>query len=172
MSYPRKLHILVIEDDADAIEAYKSSFALLAKTYQLVDPVFARSFADAKKHIDGSAIFHLVLLDLNLPMAAAGRRLRAWPGEQLLEDLTQRDSYPVPVVLVVSGKLNLAESIGGLQDRLAKDFWYGRLVNKGLGQESEIEVGMVRPLEISTWEFTFRIRAKNGFRPCLHAKKT
>ena len=69
MSYPRKLHILVIEDDADAIEAYKSSFALLAKTYQLVDPVFARSFADAKKHIDGSAIFHLVLLDLNLPMA-------------------------------------------------------------------------------------------------------
>jgi CheY-like chemotaxis protein len=147
MSYPRKLHILVIEDDADAIEAYKSSFALLAKTYQLVDPVFARSFADAKKHIDGSAIFHLVLLDLNLPMATRQTPVEGLaPGEQLLEDLTQRDSYPVPVVLVVSGKLNLAESIGGLQDRLAKDFWYGRLVNKGLGQESEIEVGMVQAL--------------------------
>jgi hypothetical protein len=43
MSYPRKLHILVVEDDPHAIEAYKLSFKLYAKTFPLVEPVFARS---------------------------------------------------------------------------------------------------------------------------------
>ena len=140
MSYPRKLHILVVEDDTDAIQAYKTSFSLLAKTFHLVEPVFARSHDDAKKHIDGSEVFHVVLLDLNLPLATRGQPVEGLaPGEQLFEDLAKRDSYPVPVVLIVSGKLNLAQPIGGLQDRLAKDFWYGRLVNKGLEQASEID---------------------------------
>src|SRR5688500_2575224 len=113
MSYPRKLHILVVEDDADAIQAYKTSFALLAKTFQLVEPVFARSYGDAKKHIDGSEIFHVVLLDLNLPLTTHAHPVEGVaPGEQLLEDLAKRDSFPVPVVLVVSGKLNLAQPIG------------------------------------------------------------
>jgi CheY-like chemotaxis protein len=149
MSYPRKLHILVVEDDADAIQAYKTSFSLLAKkSFQLVEPVFTRSHGDAKKHIDGSEVFHVVLLDLNLPFATRGQPVEGLaPGEQLLEDLAKRDAYPVPVVLIVSGKLNLAQPIGGLQDRLAKDFWYGRLVNKGLEQASEIEAGLTQALK-------------------------
>lgn len=148
MSYPRKLHILVVEDDADAIEAYKTSFLLFAKTFPLVEPVYVRSHGDAKKVIDGSDIFHVVLLDLNLPLATRGQPVEGLaPGEQLLEDLAKRDSYPVPVVLIVSGKLNLAQPIGGLQDRLTKDFWYGRLVNKGLEQASEIEAGLTQALK-------------------------
>lgn len=148
MSYPRKLHILVIEDDADVIEAYKTSFALLAKSFPLVEPVFARSHNDAKKHIDGAEVFHVVLLDLNLPLAIRDQPVDGLaPGEQLLEDLAKRDSYPVPVILIVSGKLGLAH-IGGLQDRLAKDFWYGRLVNKGTEQQDrEIEEGLVQALK-------------------------
>src|ERR1700722_7473289 len=148
MSYPRKLHLLVIEDDPDVITGYKTSFPLYAKTFPLVEPVIARSFADAIKHINGPEIFHVVLLDLNLPMATREQPVEGLaPGEQLLEDLAKRDAYPVPVVLIVSGKLNLAQSIGGLQDRLTRDFWYGRLVNKGLEQANEIEAGLVQALK-------------------------
>jgi CheY-like chemotaxis protein len=149
VSYPRKLHILVVEDDSVAIEAYKTTFALLAKTFQFVDPVFARSFTDAKRHIDSPAIFHVVLLDLNLPLATRGQPVEGFtPGEQLLEELAKRDALPIPVVLVVSGKLNLPHPIGGIQDRLAKDFWYGRLVNKGSpDQHHEIESGLTQALK-------------------------
>lgn len=148
MSYPRKLHILVIEDDAHVIEAYKISFKLLADSFPLVEPVFACSHNDAKKHIDGEEVFHVVLLDLNLPIATREQPADGLaPGEQLLEDLAKRDSYPIPVVLIVSGKLGLAH-IGGLLDRLEKDFSYGRLVNKGTEQEEyEIKEGLVQALK-------------------------
>lgn len=147
MSYPRKLHILAIEDDSDAIEALKVSFGVLKNSVSLVDPVFARSFADARRHIEGSGIFHVVLLDLNLPWntkESADDGLA--PGEQLLEALAKRDGYPIPVVLVISGKLGIAQSIGGMQDRLGEDFWYGRLVNKGPAQHREIEVGLAHAI--------------------------
>ncbi len=147
MSYPRKLHILVIEDDADVIAGYKTFFSTCAKSFQIAEPVIAWSFGDAMKHIDGPEIFHVVLLDLNLPMATRQQPVEGLaPGEQLLEALAKRESHPVPVLLVVSGKLNLAESIGGLHDRLASDFWHGRLVNKGTEQYHEIETGLTRAL--------------------------
>ena len=147
MSYPRKLHILIVEDDSDAIEAYRVSFATLKKTFQIVDPVFVRSFADAKNRIDGQEIFHAVILDLNLPMETRGQPVEGLaPGEQLLEMLAKRDNHPVPVLLVVSGKLNLAQPIGNMQQRLENDFWYGRLVNKGLEQHHEIESGLTQAL--------------------------
>lgn len=150
MSYPRKLHILVIEDDSDVIEAYKTSFAIFArKGVQFIAPVFARSFVDAKKHIDSQEIYHVVLLDLNLPLTTRGLPAEGLaPGEQLLEELAKRDSHPVPVVLVISGKLNLPHPIGGIQDRLAKDFWHGRLVNKGTEQQHhEIEKALAQALK-------------------------
>jgi CheY-like chemotaxis protein len=150
MSYPRKLHILVIEDDSDAIEAYKTSFSVLAKKgWQFVEPVIARSFSDAKKRIDSSEIYHVVLLDLNLPLATREQPAEGLaPGEQLLEELAKRDSHPIPVVLVISGKLNLPHPIGGIQDRLANDFCYGRLVNKGTEQQyHEIENALTQALK-------------------------
>jgi hypothetical protein len=166
MSYPRKLHILVIEDDSDAIEAYKTSFSLLAKKgIQFVAPVFARSFADAKKHIDGPEIYHATFLDLNLPLATREQPAEGLaPGEQLLEELAKRDSHPVPVVLVISGKLNLPHPIGGIQDRLAKDFWYGRLVNKGTAQQhGEIETALAQALKYTDIGIHIRDAAKEWF---------
>ncbi|HEY7330646.1 MAG TPA: response regulator [Gemmataceae bacterium] len=151
MSYPRKLHLLVIEDDSDAIQAYRTFFTsvLAKKGFLFVEPAFTRSFADAKKRIEGSEIYHIVLLDLNLPLATREPPAEGLaPGEQLLEELARRESHPIPVVLVISGKLNLPHPIGGIQDRLAKDFWYGRLVNKGTEQQyQEIENGCVQALK-------------------------
>ena len=148
MSYPRKLHILVIEDDPDAIEAYKTSFAILAKTYQFVVPIYARSFEEAKKHIESATIFHVVFLDLNLPLVTRQQPAEGFaPGEQLLEDLAKRDKYPIPAVIVLSGKLNLPHPLRAIQDRLAQDFWYGHLANKGTEQHHEIQVGLAKALE-------------------------
>src|SRR4051812_6144098 len=42
----------------------------------------------------------------------------------------QRETYPIPALLVVSGKLGLAQ-LSDLRRRLEKDFWYGEMVNKG-----------------------------------------
>ena len=147
MSYPRTLHVLIIEDDTDTVEAYRETFTSLATKFPLVTS-YATSHEAAKSHLDRSEIFHAVILDLNLPVTTAGMPSDGLdPGEQLLEDLAKRDAYPVPVVLIVSGKLNLASSIGGLNDRLKNDFWYGRLVNKGFELAPEIEEGLNRALK-------------------------
>ena len=149
MSYPRKLQILVVEDDSDVITGYRTTFKLLKKKFEFVDPVFARSFADAKKQIESSAIWHVVILDLNLPLELRQQPAQGLaPGEQLLEELVKRERFPVPVVLVVSGKLNLDHPLGAIQNRLGHDFWYGRLVNKGSSDEqNEIEAGMTHALQ-------------------------
>lgn len=132
MSYPRKLHVLVIEDESTGIESYRGFFGELAKEFSVVDPTYLRSFADAKRYIDGDNVVHVVILDLNLPMENRGEPPDGFSlGEQLLELLANREAYPVPAVLVVSGKLNLPHSFKGIQDRLSSDFLYGRLVNKG-----------------------------------------
>lgn len=139
MSYPRKLHILVVEDDEDVILGYKQFFTTIAKESRLVDPTFARSFDDATKCIEGSNIYHLVILDLNLPdETRQPAETGLARGSQLIEALAKRDSYPVPVLLIVSGRLNTAESISDLESRLKQDFWYGELANKGPAQFKEI----------------------------------
>lgn len=148
MSYPRQLHILIIEDESQMIEGYNLYFNDPRGPYQGVELFFARSFADATKLIESSKIFHVAIVDLNLPMntrenAAEGLA----PGEQLLAALAKRDGYPVPVVLVVSGKLNLAQPLSGLQESLEHSFWHGRLVNKGEGEYHEIEAGIAKALE-------------------------
>jgi CheY-like chemotaxis protein len=148
MSYPRKLHVLIIEDDSSVIDGYRETFRLLQKTYSLVSPVFARSFADAKSRIDSSSIYHLVILDLNLPMATREEPVDGFaPGLDLLEALAKRDEVPVPVVLVVSGKLNQPHSTRGIKDRLANDFFYGALLTKGSVDEYEdLSTGLQRAL--------------------------
>lgn len=146
MSYPRKLHILIVEDDSDTIDAYRQYFTALKKQYPLVDPIIIRSYSDAKQRIDGREIFHIVILDLNLPMQTRGHAdAGVAPGEQLLEMIAKRDNHPIPVLLVVSGKLNLTQQIGSLSQRLESDFWYGRMVNKGgLKEREEFESAIVQ----------------------------
>ncbi len=148
MSYPRKLHVLIVEDDSSVIDAYKEHFRSLRKTFPLVEPVYARSFADAKGCVDGQSIFHIVILDLNLPMETQGTPVEGFvPGEDLLELLAQRDDAPVPVVLVVSGKLNLPHSTRGIKDRLANDFFHGDLLTKASVDEyQEIARGLQKAL--------------------------
>lgn len=148
MSYPRKLHILVVEDDSDAIQGYRDWFATLKKRtppFPFVDPTYARSFEDAKAKIESDDLYHVVILDMNLPAATRTQALVGLSlGEQLLEACANRDSCPIPVALIVSGKLNLAQSIHGINQRLQNDFFLGRLINKTPEQYSEIYDAMLQ----------------------------
>src|SRR5205823_429412 len=135
------------EDDSDAVEAYRVWFKTVGKTYSFVDPIYVRSFTDAQTRIKGADIIHAVILDLNLPMetrAVAAEGLA--PGEQLLEAIAKRDNHPVPVLLVDSGKLNLAQPLSNMEHRVRKDFWYGSQINKGPEQYEEIAEGLTQAL--------------------------
>ena len=68
----------------------------------------------------------------------------AEPGVELVRLASLREAYPVPAVLVVSGRLGLLKTISGLQDLLSDGLWYGRLVNKGPDAIDEIERAMQR----------------------------
>lgn len=131
MSYPRKLHILIIEDDQDPIDTYQELLAALGKIYPYVEPTVVRSYDDACHYINGPNVIHLVILDLNLPLETRQQAADGIAsGQQFLDVLAHRNAYPVPAVLVVSGKLRLAR-LTELQKRLATEFSYGALVNKG-----------------------------------------
>lgn len=145
MSYPRKLHVLIIEDEQDPIDTYQYLLAALRDKYPSVEPAVVRSYDDARNYINGPNIIHLAILDLNLPLETRqqpGEGINS--GEQLLDLLAQRDDYPIPAILVVSGKLQLAR-LSDLQARLQTDFWYGALVNKGDAElATDLETGMRR----------------------------
>jgi CheY-like chemotaxis protein len=184
MSYPRKLHVLVVEDDSDAVEAYRVWFKTVKKTYSFVEPIYVRSFTDAQTRIKGTDIIHAVILDLNLPMETRAVAVEGLaPGEQLLEAIAKRDSHPIPVLLVVSGKLNLAQPLSNIEHRLQNDFWYGRLVNKGPEQYKEIAEGLTQALRYcdvgihirdagKEWYPTLSPREEDILRRCVLAQSS
>jgi hypothetical protein len=146
MGYPRKLQPLVIEDDPYAVQGYKSTFKLLEEYHPLVEPLFVRSYAEARRAIEEPQIFHVVLLDLNLPAESRQQPQEGLTlGGQLLEFLASREAYPIPCVVVISGKLNLHDyPVSSIQERLTNDFVFGRLVNKGSSdQHNAIEEALL-----------------------------
>ncbi len=147
MSYPRKLQILVVEDEQPPIDGYQVVFGALREQFPHTEPIYVRSYADARTQIESARHFHVVILDLNLPLANRDHPEDGLaPGESLLEMLAKRDSYPVPAVLVVSGRLNGA-NLPLLRQRLANDFWHGEFVNKGSTEADEIRKAFEKALQ-------------------------
>lgn len=141
MSYPHKIHPLVVEDEIDATGNYRAIFAELCKRFELAPPRFAHSFEDAEAALRTNTIFHLIVLDLGLPLhrlepAQAGVE----PGIRILEIAAEREAYPVPAVVVISGRLNRAK-IPGLVEKL-HSFHYGQLVSKGVDDDKEIALAV------------------------------
>jgi len=131
MSYPLTLQPLVIEDDEGAKDAYKGIFDAIAADYgdlpfAPAPPCFAFSYEEAKEYLDGSKIFHLVILDLRLPEKPKlppidGTEL----GLKLLALCVDRDLYPIPALLVISGHIGLTEQTR-MQETVRQGFYYGR----------------------------------------------
>jgi CheY-like chemotaxis protein len=136
MSYPISLQALVIEDQEGPKEAYESIFETIANElenlpFRPAHPCFAFSHEQAVEHLNSSRIFHVVILDLHLPdkprmPQAEGIEL----GLDLLARFTDRDRFPVPCLLVISGHVGSTEQ-ARMQDALRQGFHYGRLFSKG-----------------------------------------
>ena len=148
MSYPRKLHVLIIEDDPGPIDGYTDMLSNARDAFPSIEPTIVRSYADAQSMLQSPRIFHCLILDLNLPLANRQQPAEGLaPGEQLLELAAQRDDYPVPVLLVISGKLETA-SFTDLQAKLSQSFWYGVLIGKKNPKlEDELRTGLYKTHE-------------------------
>jgi hypothetical protein len=137
MSYPRKIHTLIVEDEEKPVLNYGDIFAGLAKTFDVVKPMVAHSLADAEAALRASTIYHLLVLDLGLPLV---RRQQAEPGVdpglRVLDVAADRHDYPIPAVVVISGRLNQTK-LPGLLERLQR-FSYGQVINKGIDEDTEI----------------------------------
>lgn len=138
MSYPRPINVLIIEDEKDALTAYDQMFKRLSR-FGIVSSVrYAYSYQQASEALKGSRIYHLVILDLQLPEelglpAAQGVNL----GLALLKECESRNDYPIPALLVVSGHLGTTYQ-ADLQSELASYFFYGRTITKGMRLRKDI----------------------------------
>jgi CheY-like chemotaxis protein len=138
MSYPCHIQTLIVEDEQDPVENYRHFFQELAKL-DVAPPVIAWSHDDAVRHLSSNSIFHLVIIDLGLPYATHDTaKAGVDPGIDLVQRAAARECYPVPALLVISGRLGQAQ-LPSLGDLLATEFWHGTMVNKGPDQDEAIE---------------------------------
>ena len=141
MSYPRFINPLVIEDDPAVKAQYEIIFQALAKKYPLAPARWGFCYQDAIKHLSQEGPYHLVILDLRLPEEPGQPESELLDfGQSILTTCLQRDDYPVPALLVVSGNLQHAASQEALESSVRNGFHYGRvLVKSQHSLASEIE---------------------------------
>jgi CheY-like chemotaxis protein len=97
----------------------------------MAHPCFAFSHEQAVGHLESSKIFHVVILDLRLPAKQGLPALEDQDlGLDLLERCIDRDRYPIPALLVISGHIGGTNQLK-IQDTLRDRFCYGRLLAKG-----------------------------------------
>jgi CheY-like chemotaxis protein len=139
MSYPWQIQTLIVEDEQEPTENYRSIFKELKDA---APPFFAPSFDEAVKQLASSSIFHLVIIDLGLPQATHEvTQQGVEPGIDLVLRAAHREDYPIPTLLVISGRLGQAR-LNELHETLTQEFWYGRMVNKGIDESDAIDAAL------------------------------
>ena len=145
MSYHRRINILIVDDEERQRETYRLLFRMYREEEPdaIEEPTFALSFEDAKNRLEGDEIFHMIIIDLGLPERNRQPALDGIePGIQLIEIAARREDYPVPVVLVITGRLGGKTDVSQIRARLEKNFWYGQFFNKGVDNYKEISAGI------------------------------
>jgi len=153
MSYPRKLQVLIIEDKNQWVERYEeilknivfeeypeTSEAEVWNTPLLGKPHTVNSYSAAVAELKGPKPYHLLIVDLGLPWEARQEADAATiePGQKLVEIARHREEYPIPIILVISGRLALA-TLSTLTESLSNDFYFGTSVNKGSNEDECIK---------------------------------
>jgi hypothetical protein len=142
MSYPRNIQTLVIEDETDSKEYFEAVFASLKSTHILSPPHWAFCLEDAKQSLGDGRIYHLVTIDLRLPEKPGQPPSESVDfGLSLIKDCANRNSYPIPAVLVISGHLGQT-SQQQLDDLVRNSFAYGRVLVKSDHLKDEIELAL------------------------------
>ena len=137
MSYPLMLQPLVIEDEDRIKDVYQGIFDTVsgeisnALPFAIMPPCYAFSSDQAADLLEGSKIFHIVILDLRLPEKQGLPEVQDQDlGLALLERCINRDRYPIPALLVISGHVGSTDQVR-IQDTLRDNFFYGKLLAKG-----------------------------------------
>lgn len=139
MSYPRTIQPLVIEDETNSKEYFETVFGTLKTTHALSTPHWAFCLDDAKRCLTEDRIYHLVTIDLRLPEKPGQPPSESVEfGLSLINDCANRNSYPIPAVLVISGHLGQT-SQQHLNDQVRNSFAYGRVLVKSDQLKDEIE---------------------------------
>lgn len=151
MSYPRKIHTLIVEDEDGPRKAYEVLFNRLVREDKngVAPPTFAVSYSDAERCLEENNIYHILILDMGLPP----ENRRATPegvehGMRLLDLAAKRADYPIPVVLVISGRLGGTTDVPQIRSRIENGFWYGEFLNKGaVDKDAQIALGITKARE-------------------------
>jgi CheY-like chemotaxis protein len=135
MSYPLTIQALIVEDDEKTKEMYEEIFEALTKDlsclpFRFAPPLFAFSYQRAHEFLAGSKMFHLVILDLRLPendRIAESEKIDF--GQALLRECLERERFPIPSLLVISGHINKTEQ-DNFQNSVRTGFYHGRVFVK------------------------------------------
>ncbi|MEQ1826064.1 MAG: hypothetical protein ABL921_08960 [Pirellula sp.] len=139
MSYPFEIQPLVIEDEQTAKEHYEAAFELLKSKYSIAPPIWAFSYDDGLAAATCERIYHLAIVDLRLPETHGRPHSDNLEfGLALVRSLANRNSFPIPALLVISGHLGLAKQME-LDELVQASFAYGRVLAKSDHLEEEIE---------------------------------
>jgi len=148
MGYPLELQALVVEDEKSSKEYYDAVFdSLVVAGMPLSKPRYAFCHQDGAEALDGDVIYHLVILDLRLPRcpdepATDGVDL----GLDLLTRCRNRNSFPIPALLIVSGHLDQANQ-GDLHALVRSGFAHGQVLIKGPNLEQDIKAALSRCIQ-------------------------
>lgn len=137
MGYPRIVQTLIVEDDAGAKEYYEAALARYVEKGRMAPPKFAFNFEDGIRLLDEEKVYHLVILDLGLPEKPGQPPSGVNFGLNLLDRCVQRNSYPIPAMLVISGMLQKANQ-NELDGKVRDGFAYGRVLVKAANLEDDL----------------------------------
>jgi CheY-like chemotaxis protein len=140
MSYSRHIHVLIVEDDPNVKDHYEELFRAKRKAdNRVLNLRFAFSYEEAIVELTSNRIFQLVVLDLCLPeKSSLPATEQVDLGLLVLKECQNRDAYPIPGLLIVTGYAAKADQ-SELRSRLKDSFAYGELVVKGGDLMPELE---------------------------------
>jgi CheY-like chemotaxis protein len=144
MSYPAEIRTLIIEDESHMIVEYRRIFEYLQKTFPLLaEPSFAESYTDAEEKLRCADIYHLVILDLALP-ETIGTPVGAVTarGLGLIPSIGNREEYPVPVLMIVTGDPTRVANMPALEEQLRASFWKHWVISKNNKLNEQLKWGI------------------------------
>jgi CheY-like chemotaxis protein len=146
MSYPLTLQPLIIEDEDEVKDVYQTIFETISQKFanslpfRIAPPCYAFSHERALELLQSSKIFHVVILDLRLPEKQGLPPVEDQDlGLALLDECINRDRYPIPALLVISGHVGSTNQ-GRIQESLRNNFYHGNLLSKGDFSLLEVDI--------------------------------
>lgn len=153
MSYPAEIRTLIIEDDPDTVEDYRRIFGYLReRTLPLLgEPWFAESYDDAAAKLLRPDIYHVVILDLALPVetgAPLGDDVARGLG--LIPSIAAREDYPVPILMIVTADPKRILNAPAVEQQLRSEFWEHFVISKNPELATQLVPGFEAAIRYSS----------------------